>query len=435
MRDGTNAAAEELVDLLNKVVEGWTVERTEAAFHDQAKRVTFSERAGQRFEARVVSNDRETALVLRCSSPEPVSEEDIRLMRKVASVLDADLRVVGNPVVAQDLWGALKETRFLRAAARLSPFSTDPLIRWVDAFEAATRQTYEGNRFTGSVILAMNVDSFRAHAGDRFHQFAREIRLEQALLKEKWLKPFLQEGEFALVSVSHRGMVIGFVDTTVAWRQPQFRGPTEDLDGLYGFLRPGVSILRASPAGDIQLVLPNGTAFVKSQGEWRYPTWRTLRDLLVRRLGAEVGPQILAQVVSASYKRRGSLYVFLDNGVDPSEMVADHNRPERSASILRSTLTGRGIRSSRQRRVVNAASRIDGAIIFDSRGYIVDVATMVGEPLPEALAAAGIDGLQRFGGARSTAAWNASVHGLAIKVSDDGPVDAYEYGQLVFHSG
>jgi hypothetical protein len=31
--------------------------------------------------------------------------------------------------------------------------------------------------------------------------------------------------------------------------------------------------------------------------------------------------------------------------------------------------------------------------------------------------------------------WNASVHGLAIKVSDDGPVDAYERGQLVFHSG
>jgi hypothetical protein len=31
--------------------------------------------------------------------------------------------------------------------------------------------------------------------------------------------------------------------------------------------------------------------------------------------------------------------------------------------------------------------------------------------------------------------WNASLHGLAIKVSDDGPVDAYEPGQLVFHSG
>lgn len=60
---------------------------------------------------------------------------------------------------------------------------------------------------------------------------------------------------------------------------------------------------------------------------------------------------------------------------------------------------------------------------------------MVGEPSPAALTPVGLESLERFGGARSTAAWNASVHGLAIKVSDDGPVDAYEYGRPVFHSG
>jgi hypothetical protein len=431
----TTATAKELVELLDKVVEGWRIDRIEAGVNDQPKRVSFSERGNQHFEARVVSNDREKTAILTCSTLEPIAAEEIRLIRKVASVFDADLRVVGNPAVAQDLWGALKETRFLRAAARLSPLATDPLVRWVNAFEAATRQTYEGNRFTGSVILATNVPTFRAHAGERFHQFARELRLEQALLKEKWLKPFLQEGEFALVSVSHKGMIIGFVDTTVAWRQAQVQGPTEALNGLYGFLRQGVSILSASSTGDIQLVLPNGTAFVKSQGEWRYPTWRILRDILEQRLGAEIGAQVLAQVVSASYNRRGSLYVFLDDGVHPSDVVADHNRPERSASVLRSTLAGRSIRRPGQRKVMEAASRIDGAIILNNRGRFVDVASMVGEPQPEALASAGLEALQRFGGARSTAAWNASVHGLAIKVSDDGPVDAYEYGQLVFHSG
>ena len=434
MRDVTTNTAKELVELLDKIFEGWCIDRTEVGFNDQTKRVSFSERGSQHFEARVISSDRKKTVILTCSTPEPISAEEVRLMRTVASVFDADLRVVGNPAVAQDHWGALKETRFLRAAARLSPLATDPLIRWVNAFEAATRQTYEGNRFTGSVILVTNVPTFRAHAGERFHQFARELRLEQALLKEKWLKPFLQEGEFALVSVSHKGMIIGFVDTTLAWRQAQVQGPTEALNGLYGFLQQGVSVLTASPTGDIQLVLPNGTAFVKSQGEWRYPTWRFLRDILERRLGAEIGAQILAQVVSASYKRRGSLYVFLDDGVHPSEVVADHDRPERSTSVLRSTLAGRSIRHARQRKAMDAASRIDGAIIFDSRGRIVDVASMVGEPQPKALASAGL-ALQRFGGARSTAAWNASVYGLAIKVSDDGPVDAYEYGQLVFHSG
>jgi hypothetical protein len=133
--------------------------------------------------------------------------------------------------------------------------------------------------------------------------------------------------------------------------------------------------------------------------------------------------------------RRGSLYVFLDDGVNPSDMIADYIRPERVASLLRSTLAGRSIRRPAHRRILEAASRIDGAILFDKRGQIVDVACMVGEPSQTALAYRGLETPARYSGARSTAAWNASIHGLAIKVSDDGPVEAYEYGKPVFHSG
>lgn len=368
MTDMTAHVAEELRDVLDIVVQGWSIDRTEAGASDQPKRVRLSERGSQYFEARLISDDREKTVILSCSTERPISADDVRLMRKVENVFNADLRVVGDVSAARDLWGALRETRFLRAAARQSDFATDPLVRWVNAFEAATHQTYEGNRFTGSVILVKNVPAFRAHAGEGFYQFSRELRLEQLLLKEKWLKPFLQGGEFALVSVSHRGMVIGFVDTSVTWQQAEVQGPTEALNGLYGYLRRGVSILTAPPTGDIRLVLQDGTTFVKSQGEWRYPTWRILREILDERLGSEIGGLVLAQVESASHMRRGSLYVFLDNGVNPSVVIADHARHERAANLLRSTLAGRSIRRPAQRRILEAAARIDGAILFDNRG-------------------------------------------------------------------
>jgi hypothetical protein len=427
--------ANELMDVLDKVVQGWSIDLVESDSKIKQKRVGFSERGGQHFEAWLVSDDQEKTANLSCSSETPISPDEVRLMRKVASVFNADLQVVGNVAVAQDLWRALGETRFLRAAARLSTFSTEPLLRWMSAFEAATRQTYEGNQFTGSVILATNLLNFRQHARERFHPFSQDLRFEQALLKEKWLKPFLQEGEFALVSTSHRGRVSGFVDTSVAWRRAHVHAPTDTLDGLYGYLRPGTSILTAPPTGDIRFVLSNGITFVKSQGEWRYPTWRILTEILDRRLGTEIAGHALRLVVSASYMRRGSLYVFLDDGVNPSDVVPDHTRPDRVASLLRSTLAGGFISPQAQRRILQAASRIDGAIIFDHRGQILDVASMVAEPQQTALASVGLASLVRFAGARSTAAWNASVRGLAIKVSDDGPVDAYEYGNLVFHSG
>jgi hypothetical protein len=43
--------------------------------------------------------------------------------------------------------------------------------------------------------------------------------------------------------------------------------------------------------------------------------------------------------------------------------------------------------------------------------------------------------LKRFSGARSTAAWNASLYGIAIKVSEDGPINIYRYGKLKSHIG
>jgi hypothetical protein len=230
-------------------------------------------------------------------------------------------------------------------------------------------------------------------------------------------------------------MIIGFVDTSVTWRGAQVPGPTEASNGLYGYLLPGTALLTAPPTGDIHFVLPTGVTFVKSQGEWRYPTWRILSEILARRLGPAIGEQVLAQVISASFMRRGSLYVMLDDGVNTSDVVADHNRPNRSASLLRSTLTGRNISRPAHRKILEAASRIDGAILFSNRGRILDVASMIGEPPEEAYQAVGFETLERFGGARSTAAWNASIYGLAIKVSDDGPVDAYEYGRRVFQSG
>jgi hypothetical protein len=56
---------------------------------------------------------------------------------------------------------------------------------------------------------------------------------------------------------------------------------------------------------------------------------------------------------------------------------------------------------------------------------------MIGEPSQTVLSACGVSKLVRFPCARSTAAWNASLYGLAIKVSEDGPITMYKSGNLV----
>jgi hypothetical protein len=425
--------AAELASLLNAVVPGWAIENTEPG-RPTEERVGFSQTAGS-FEAWLTSANRQQTFTLACSPGRPTSPDEVRLMRRVASVFRSDLEVVGDVMVAQDLWGALSGTQFMRAAARLSPFSTTPLLRWINVFEAAARQTYEGTPFTGNLVLVKDLPSFQQRAGDRFEMFNRPLGFEQALLREKWLRPFLQDGKFALVTVGHRGAARGIAEAALPWDDAKVPAPVEDLDGLYGFLRPGTSILSASPSGDIHLVLPTGVTFVNAKGKWRYQDWEVLRGILDPRLGPEVAEYALRLVEGASYQRRGSLYVFLNDDAIPSDVVPDHVSPNRAASTLRSTMAGGTISDPTARRLLRAASRIDGAILFDNRGRIIDAASMVSEPSHAALASAGLKALQRFPGARSTAAWNASVHGLAIKVSDDGPVDVYEAGRHIFQSG
>lgn len=426
--------AHQLASQLNSVVQSWEVDQeTPPAWSEEP--VGFAQLGEDRFQAWIRSRDGRDVHGLSCHADRSVTKDEVRLMQRIVAVLRSDLETVGDVLVAQDLWSALAETQFLRAAARLSPFATTSLLQWIRTFAAATRQTYEGASFTGSVVLAKQLTTVVELAGDRFHPFTQAVPFEQALLREKWLKPFLQDGRFALVTVGHSGAAQGFVDVAEGWNESPELAPVESLEGLYGFLRPGTSILSASTAGDIHFALSSGITFVNSQGKWRYQNWDGLARVLRRRMSQAESQQALRLVAGSSYERRGSLFVFLNDGVDPARLVPDHAGPNRSALALRSSIAGAPLAESNSIRVLRAASGIDGAVVFRSDGSIADVASMISEPSSADLATAGRSQLERFSGARSTAAWNASIYGLAIKVSDDGPVDAYEAGQLVFHSG
>jgi hypothetical protein len=61
--------------------------------------------------------------------------------------------------------------------------------------------------------------------------------------------------------------------------------------------------------------------------------------------------------------------------------------------------------------------------------------TLLGEPSLASLRATGHADLRRFPGARTTAAWNASIHGLALKVSEDGPITVFRHGRVVGQMG
>src|SRR6266496_3545636 len=281
--------------------------------------------------------------MLRCSNELQPASEDVLLMRKIVSVFNYDLRIVGDTLEAREVWTALSQTRFLRAASRLSSISTDPLVKRIRIFESAARQTYEGSPFVGSVVMAHNINTFRQHAGERFRSFDTPLAFDQALLREKWLKPFLQSGEFALVTVSRRGIARGFTDASRLWPSPVESAPIAVLEGLYGHLRPGTAVLSASPSGDIYFALPSGVTFLNSKGQWRYQNWSPLGTVLTRHCQADAVKHVMRLIRSSSYLHHGALYMILRDGVEISGVIPDHRSEMRSSGTLRSTVQGIGL--------------------------------------------------------------------------------------------
>lgn len=434
-RHRTSELSNELGALLSKVVGDWSSQTPSKGSADPP----FQARVGialveGHYEAWVQSEDRSERVALTCSADSEAVARQMQLLRKIVSVFEHDLAIVSDSLEAKEIWLELSETRFLRAAARLSNISTEHLVRRVRTFEAAARQTYEGSPFAGSVVMAHSLDTFRLHAGDRFRQFGETLTFERALLHEKWLKPFLEAGDFALVTTSYRGTARGFTDASLPWPTPVESAPVTRLQGLYGYLAPGTSVLSASPNGDVYFALPSGVTFVNSKGYWRYQDWAPLRAILAEYCSTDVAEQLLQLVRSASYEHQGSLFAILAEQTNPADVVADHQREGRSAQTLRSAVFGIDIVDPVAMKLLGVASQIDGAILVSREGRVLDVASMIMDPSPRALSLANQNELKRFPGARTTAAWNASIHGIAIKVSDDGPIDVYERGHLVFHA-
>lgn len=383
----------------------------------------------------VVEREGQSLLALHGTPNAAFSDRDHQFLRKLVAVFNADLASTGDLRHHRETWTSLSSTRYARAIARVSAFSTSPFIEWLSAFEAATRQTYEGERFSGYVLFAKQLKAVKSRAADKFIAIPGGLGFGTALLTEKWVKPLLSDGTNALVAVGHTARVLGIVDCELGVRQSSVLAPHDRLDGLYQYLAPGTTTLVASKAGDVYLSLPSGMTFAMSQGRWRYENHDGLLGALEALLDARVARSVVRLALNARFDRRGALFAFLDDEADIDRAVPDHSSPGRVAGVLRGMIGGHSIDDAASQRMLSSVAAADGAIVLTNAGRVIDGACMISEPSADSLRRREIPALQRFAGARTTAAWNASVYGTAIKVSEDGPIEVYNAGSLVFRIG
>lgn len=372
---------------------------------------------------------------VRISFSRELDANDLGIADAFTHVFNGDIATAPEFHIQQELWLSLQQTRFSRAIGRYASFPTDVFVRRLRTFENAGSLRYENKPFSTCLIVTSKKEFVTNNDHLSFVNFSNKIPLARALFDEKWIRALSYGGGVVLVGYSQDTRLIGAVriDEEIAHRGALLP-PHERLTGLCAALVPGTMALVNNNAGDLYALFPDGSVFLKSQGRWHYLNFSVLMNKLTAVLEREVARPIARMIMDLSYDRKGALIVVPNSLSVVSEIVPDHGPEMISNRDLRLFAAKLDIKEGRHKKILQNIAAIDGAVVISRNGKVVDCACMVASPPQNTLELAGLE-RQTFPGARTTAAWNASVHGLAIKVSEDGPITVFELGQRVFEIG
>lgn len=362
---------------------------------------------------------------------------DINFANCLGRVFSTDVRTAPDMLVHAELWTSLRETQFRRSIAKHSNFSTLPLVLWLQALEHSSSLMYEGKRTSLCIFMVKRQSWIVKSLGSGFVRFAKPIPFKEAILNEEWIRATIHGSRVGLLGVGRTGNIRGMV----AIPEPKEGGdknlfvPHESIRGALSLMRPGHLIFVKSMSGDIYVVLPTGDVFQKTQGRWHYLNYEKIFLILSSHYDTHLSKSIVQTILSLSYEHQGALICILNSSKDIHKIVSDHKKIGRSNSVLRSSLAGLSITQRHHRQIISSAARVDGAVVLGSNGKVLDVACMIVDPELKDVKAKGHSKIKRLPGARTTAAWKASLYGIAIKVSEDGPVTVYKDGNLIEQIG
>lgn len=297
----------------------------------------------------------------------------------------------GQKYNALELIGALRETLLFRYEER--PVRVGVLMTW-------------NWHSTGATLT---------EAGCRILTTRDSDDLQHSLRQSKALN-WLADGVNSLLLLTPKGKIAGWF-TISALRTHEASADWSMVPRRYHHLRSLLVgrdvICTTTETGELFLFRRDSVMKWTHEG-WRRVSGPGIEGLLSAHV-PESAASVLADVaVEMSLRKRGGLIVVVH---DPAEISADSS-PGLSSYFREDPLLN--IARADFPLIVRLAS-LDGCVIVDSTGAIRNAGVILN--LPGAHTGAGE-------GARTAAASYASTHGVAIKISQDGPISVYEKGVL-----
>jgi hypothetical protein len=288
-------------------------------------------------------------------------------------------------------------------------------------------QDYEGASATTGFLCVAKVaqlDGVGVPEEYEFRRFERPLRLHGDFFQEPISYRYV-DGRNAFYVIDRQSDVQGILKI----RRPLRWSLVDRVFGRH--LAPLISALSGKVwaaivgnARDIQILTALGPEIRWSRNRWQYLHLEHLRRYIERFTdNRETADFLLRLVFSLSVTRTGSLILIPCDDTRP-EVVGIPGRDLVEAQI-EGTVVGMHLREFVEGAGMFGVFGSDGLVIVGRDGRIETAGSIVSLPPEE----------QRIaGGGRTQAARHCSRYGLAIKVSEDGPISLFRAGDLVLRT-
>jgi hypothetical protein len=212
-------------------------------------------------------------------------------------------------------------------------------------------------------------------------------------------------------------------------------GPRDSIDqlasretvALLEHAGSGAFAIYVNEASEIEVVLDSGKLLVWRKGDWGIYDPDIFRVFLSGCIDRRAIDVLIWSVYALSKSRHGTVILISDGKTDLQELRKGSvgGRDPLSRALIRhvcGTRIGVLKRSGELMRILSS----DGLTVINRKGELLDTGVIIDTSKAGDLVT---------GGGRTTAAAAASHYGRVIKVSEDGPIELFYQGQLIYRFG
>jgi hypothetical protein len=384
---------------------------------------------------------------LYCHPHQPFTENEVRLVAAIGSVLSARYRSIFSAESAAttlQLFRGLPEDRFV--SAFLDPFpyldetalptARDYVADAIEVLRESSLLTYENRRIsTGALLLGSGPDLGHDPPAAAIDALSYSSSLTS-------IKSFhrLCDGLQTVCLVNREGLLVDLVDIRSWSRGRKESSLPAPCAAVYrphtlATLRGGHVCLALTPNGEIKIFAHGTQVFNFLNGRWR------LTDVVEKFNAWEraVGDPVLAErlfiaALNLAEDRRGGLFVVLDDPklarqfVAPADLLDGPIIPRREIDAGTKDQIHYLLRHKRvldlAPAVLETTARMDGSIVLDRASNLLAFGAILrqGDELDQ----------HSVEGGRTTAAISGSKFGDVLKISEDGLVSFYRQGGLIW---